>query len=101
MDTDIQAGSDDWPVFSLDGRVLSSARPGKIARRVARAAGVQFSTHILRHSFATWSLRRSGDLYGVRRVLGHQDIKQTEVYVSATVDDLRPVVESLPSVKDW
>lgn len=97
----IQAGDESWPVFSLDGEPFNANRPGKIARRLSARFGIQFTTHQLRHTFATWALRGSRDLYGVSKALGHADLKQTEIYLSAAVDDLRPAVESLPDLDRW
>lgn len=96
-----QAGADHWAVFSLAGVAFKSSRVGKIAARVAQACGVKFSAHILRHTFATWSLRRSGNLYAVSKALGHAQIQQTEIYVSADPELLRGAVGSLPNLNAW
>ncbi|MBL0830557.1 tyrosine-type recombinase/integrase, partial [Klebsiella pneumoniae] len=79
---ELQEPAGDWPCFSLDGRQLVAARSGKIARLASAGSGVRFTTHILRHTFATWTLRQSRDLYSVSKALGHAEIKQTEIYVS-------------------
>jgi integrase/recombinase XerD len=92
------------PVFSsMEERdePITAGRVGKIARRVARDAELDFTTHILRHTFATWALRRSRDLYGVSKSLGHEELKQTEIYVSADTEELREVVESLFKPDEW
>lgn len=91
----------DAPVFSLDGEPLRPARAGKIARRVKKATGLPLTTHVLRHTFATWALRRSGNLYAVSKSLGHKQLKQTEVYVSADVEDIRPAIDTLPDLAGW
>jgi len=96
-----QAGADHWAVFSLVGAAFKSSRVGKIAARAALASGVKFSAHILRHTFATWALRRSGNLYAVSKALGHAQIQQTEIYVSADAELLRGAVGSLPALNAW
>lgn len=96
-----QAGGDDWPVFSLDGQPLAAARPGKIVKRISGQSGIKFTTHQLRHSFATWMLRRSGNLYAVSKALGHSQVQQTEIYLSAAIDDLRVAVDTLPDLASW
>lgn len=89
------------PVFALDGRQFVANRVGKIARQWRAASGVQFTTHMLRHSFATWALRASGDLYAVSKALGHSELKQTEIYVSADPEQLRSMVAALPNLGEW
>ena len=96
-----QAGHDDWPVFSIDGQPLSVHRPGKICSRISAESGVPFTTHQLRHSFATWMLRTSGNLYAVSKTLGHSQLQQTEIYLSAQIEDLRVAVDSLPAIEAW
>lgn len=96
-----QAGADHWPCFSLDGESLVAARAGKVAARVSSASGVRFTAHILRHTFATWSLRKSGNLYAVSKTLGHAQVAQTEIYVSADPELLRAAVRSLPGFDAW
>lgn len=89
------------PVFSLDDTAIAAGRVVKIAQKVRAGSGVQFTTHMLRHSFATWTLRKSKNLYAVSKSLGHSQLRQTEIYVSAEVDDLRSAVDQLPAVDSW
>jgi site-specific recombinase XerC len=89
------------PVFSLDDTAIAAGRVVKIAQRVRAASGVQFTTHELRHTFATWTLRKSKNLYAVSKSLGHAQLRQTEIYVSAEVEDLRSAVDQLPAVDSW
>jgi len=92
---------DDLPVFSLDGVPIVSERAGKICREHSKALRVPFHTHSLRHTFATMMLRKSGNLYAVSKALGHLDIKQTEIYLSADVADIRAALDKLPGLEDW
>jgi integrase len=89
------------PVFALGDAPIAAGRVVKIARRAAAGSGVQFTAHQLRHTFATWALRRSKNLYAVSKSLGHSQLRQTEIYVSAEVDDLRSAVDQLPAVDSW
>lgn len=98
---ELQGLGEDAPVFSLDGEPIGPNRVGKIARRYARVLGLPLTAHVLRHTFATWALRGTRDLYGVSKALGHADVKQTEIYLSADVEDLRKLVDSLPGIEAW
>lgn len=96
-----QALGEGAPVFSLDDKPINANRVGKIAREIAAACGVQFTPHVLRHTFATWSLRRSGNVYAVSKALGHAQLKQTEVYLRNDPRDGESAVDSLPSLDNW
>ena len=98
---EVQQLAGDVPVFSLDGRQFKPTRVGKIAAQWRAAAGVRFTAHILRHTFATFALRGSKDVYAVSKALGHAQLKQTEIYISADVDQLRGAVNTLPGIDRW
>ncbi len=71
-------------VFHADGRPFRN-----FASRFAgyaRKAGVRFRCHDLRHKFAIDKLRADRDIYRLSRILGHQSVKTTEMYL-AYVDD--------------
>ena len=54
-----------------------------IQRRLARYgkhAGVEVTPHRLRHTFATRLLNAGMPLYGLRKLLGHQDLNTTQHY---------------------
>lgn len=51
--------------------------------------------HSLRHTFASWLVQKGISIYGVCKLLGHADIKTTEIYAHLRNDDLRNAVERL------
>lgn len=42
--------------------------------------------HILRHSFASLFMMNGGNILTLQRLLGHSDIKQTQVYAHLSQD---------------
>jgi site-specific recombinase XerC len=97
----MQALGDTAPVFSLDTTPIQANRVGKICRKIAISTGLPLTAHVLRHTFATHSLRKSGNLYAVSKALGHSQLRQTEVYLAADVSDSAPAVDSLPPLGSW
>jgi site-specific recombinase XerD len=51
--------------------------------------------HSLSHTFAIWLVKKAISIYKVSKLLGHADIKTTEIYVHLRSDDLRNDVEML------
>ena len=51
--------------------------------------------HSLRHTFASWLVQKGVSIYEVSKLLGHADIKTTQIYAHLRSDDLRNAVELL------
>jgi len=65
------------------GVPLSHTRIRGIMKEAMKAAGIhkQACVHSLRHTYATHQLEAGQTIYGVKHLLGHADIKNTEVYL--------------------
>lgn len=55
----------------------------------------EFNFHSLRHTFASWLVQKGVSIYEVSKLLGHADIKTTQIYAHLRSDDLRNAVEKL------
>ncbi len=66
-------------------------------RFLAGLAGItrRVHPHILRHAFATNLLRAGADIYEVKTLMGHDDIRTTQIYLHLVPGRLAEVVELL------
>ncbi|HEX9640332.1 MAG TPA: tyrosine recombinase [Candidatus Krumholzibacteria bacterium] len=77
--------------LNVRGGALSRVGLWKVLQRHAAACGLagRVGPHTLRHSFATHLLYGGADLRAVQEMLGHSDIRTTEIYTHLDRDFLR------------
>ena len=66
-------------------------------REYRKAAGLQddVTFHSLRHTFATWLVQRGVSIFEVQKLLGHSDIKVTQVYSHLAASELHGAVNRI------
>jgi len=96
-------GKEGTVFLSWWGRPLSRGGLRMLVSRAAKAAGIvsSVSTHRLRHSYATHLLRHGASLPALQKLLGHQSLASTQIYLGLEVSDLKRMLEkSHPRGKD-
>jgi integrase len=87
------------PVFPT----LHGKKHGHYARlkKWAKEAGItkEIGWHTARHTFAVLALEGGCDIYTLSKLLGHTDVKTTQIYAQATDKMKRAAVDALPAVE--
>lgn len=68
----------------------------RVLRKIIQASGIKFTIHKLRHTFATLMLEGGCDIYSLSKMMGHNDIKTTTIYLAANIDHLRSQIMKHP-----
>ena len=79
--------------ISARGTRISIRNIQKRLDQLALKTGINISPHMLRHSFATHVLESSQDLRAVQKMLGHSDIKTTQIYTHLDFQHLAKVYD--------
>lgn len=85
-------GHDGALFLSRYGRRLGSQAVRKLVRVSGALAGVEASTHVLRHSYATHLLQGGADVRQIQALLGHKELSSTAIYTKV---DTRGLVAML------
>jgi integrase len=94
---DMKNGISDNYVFQMDSKPIDRRRLSEWFKNAGKKAKIftEYHFHSLRHTFASWLVQRGVSIYEVSKLLGHADIKTTQIYAHLRSDDLRNAVERL------
>ena len=75
-------GADDFVIPNRDGGMVSIYSPSKwVTEYLAKIGISEFGLHSLRHTYAAVLIRNNYDLETIRRLIGHEDIRTTQIYL--------------------
>jgi integrase len=86
------------PVFPALAK--SKTNTNEYLKRWAKKAGIEknIGWHTARHTFAVLSLESGAEIYTLSKLLGHTDVKTTQIYANATDKMKRKAVNALPVI---
>ena len=64
-------------------------------KRLGKKLGIDLRPHILRHTFATQAIRKGMPLPVVQKILGHKDIRTTQIYTHLITEDLQEIYKKV------
>ena len=87
------AGDDGTLFLTVTGQAFSDNRMAQMVRNCVRAAGLGNigSCHLFRHAMATQMLENGADVRFIQAMLGHADIKTTQVYTRVSIRALKDI----------
>lgn len=76
---------------TLQGGRLDDGYVRAMVARYARRAGIEIRVHphLLRHTFATELLKEGFSIVAIQKMLGHADLRTTELYLHIVDEELR------------
>lgn len=79
-----------------DDRAMSVSAMKSMLATTQAISGVRFSSHRLRHTFATLMVEGNTEIYGLAELMGHSNIRTTTVYLQAAPIHLQRQIAKHP-----
>lgn len=73
----------------------------KLLKQWVQAAGIRkkVTFHVARHTFATLGLTYGAELYTISKLLGHANIRVTQIYADIISEKKREAVDAIPPIE--
>lgn len=90
-------------VFTYRGQPYSDNRLRRALMRITKKAGIKGLTrlHELRHSYVTFLVKHGVDIYKVKELLGHSDIRDTMRYAHMPTEFMKEDVKKLEALDSF
>jgi len=77
------------------GKKIDSQQITRKISKAAEKAGIKkrVTAHVIRHSFATHLLNGGADIRKIQLLLGHSNIKSTQIYLSLSMESIKKTYE--------
>ena len=80
--------TDDYYFLSFHGKQLTNSAVEHIVKRHGEdIEGIRVSPHTCRHFFAQQQVKMGTDLYTISRLLGHESVRITQIYLNSLRDE--------------
>lgn len=66
-----------------------------VFKKIKEKTGFDVTTHRFRHTYATELIRNNIDVFNVSKILGHSDIRTTQIYLTANVAKIADSINSV------
>ncbi len=96
----IKKGNEDFIFLNRFGAKLSRISIFNLIKSLAIAAGIKktISPHTLRHSFATHLLESGTDIRYIQKLLGHKNLRTTQIYTHVANSDIAKIKSPLDNL---
>ena len=93
----MQMENKDKYIFQVNGEVYDRKKLSTYFKKAIKKAKLsdEYHFHTLRHTFASWLVQSGVSLYVVSKLLGHSDIKTTQIYSHLASDNFKHAVDVL------